>query len=238
LLTIIDSVVGFFDFLAGTWALVRDNREAFLLGYATTVLVSLGGMVGALAIGALAALMRTAPLRPTRVLGAIYVEFFRNTPLLVQTFFYFFALPRVVLLGFQMPPLSAFTVGVIALSVYTGAFTCEAIRSGITSIERGQTEAARSLGLPYFGTMRYVVLPQAFRIVLPPLGNLGIALVKNSSIMYAIALPELFFVSALIETRTFRYQETFTVAVVAYLSLTLPLAYFVGRLERWSARSR
>jgi putative glutamine transport system permease protein len=238
LLTILDSVLGLLSFLSDTWGLVNENRAAFLRGYGTTVLVSLAGMAGALVIGSVAAIFRTAPLWPTRFIGAAYVEFFRNTPLLVQTFFYFFALPRVALLGVALPPLSAFTVAVIALAVYTGAFAGEAIRAGITAIDRGQTEAARSLGLSYLGAMRYVVLPQAFRLVLPPLGNLGIALIKNSSIMYAIALPELFFVSALIESRTFRYQETFTAAVVGYLSLTLPLGYLVGRLDRWSARTR
>jgi putative glutamine transport system permease protein len=182
-------------------------------------------------------LLRTAPLRLTRILGAVYVEFFRNTPLLIQAFFYFFALPRLVMFGWR-PALSAFQVGAIALAVYTGAFAAEAIRAGITSIDRGQSEAARSLGLSYAETMRFIVLPQAFRIVLPPLGNLGIALVKNSSIMTAIALPEILNVSQTIEARTFRYQETFTAAVFAYLSLTLPLAWGVGRLERWAGRGR
>ena len=232
-----DSVADLFRFLGDTWSLFDENSAEFLRGYRTTVLVSLVGMAGALVIGTVAALLRTAPLRLTRLVGAAYVEFFRNTPLLVQTFFYFFALPRLTLLGVT-PRLSAFQVGALALSIYTGAFAAEAIRAGILAIDRGQTEASRSLGLSYAATMRHVVLPQAFRVVLPPLGNLGIALVKNSSIMYAIALPELLYITSLVESRTFRYQETFTVAVIGYLSLTLPLAFLVGRLERWAARSR
>jgi putative glutamine transport system permease protein len=237
LLPLLDPVTGFFQFLGDTAALINENRAAYLRGYRTTVLVSLVGMAGALVLGIIAAMARTAPLRLTRVLGAAYVEFFRNTPLLIQTFFYFFALPRLVVVGVR-PSLSSFQVAAIALAVYHGAFAAETIRAGITSIDRGQTEAARSLGLGYGGTMRHVVLPQAFRIVLPPLGNLGIALIKNSSIMTAIALPEILNVSQTVEARTFRYQETFTAAVFAYLSLTLPLAWVVARLERWAARGR
>lgn len=234
---LIHAVPNFLHFLRDTWALVNENRAGFLRGYRTTVLVSLISMAFALAIGTVVALLRTAPTRPTRLLGASYVEFFRNTPLLIQTFFYFFALPRVVIFGVR-PSLTAFQAAVIALSIYTGSFAAEAIRAGITAIDAGQTEAARSLGLGYGGTMRHVVLPQALRVALPPLANLGIALIKNSSIMFAIALPELFYTTSLVESRTFRYQETFAAAVVGYLSLTLPLAYAVARLERWAARSR
>lgn len=223
-------------FLGDVWELAWDNRGAIGRGYRTTILVSLVGMAGALALGTLAAILRSGAFRLTRLIGAAYVEFFRNTPLLIQTFFYFFALPRLVVFGVR-PTLSSFQVAAIALSVYTGAFAAEAIRAGILSIDKGQAEASRSLGLSYVQTMRLVVLPQAFRVVLPPLGNLGIALIKNSSIMTAVALPEIFHVTDAIQARTFRYQETFTIAVLAYLSMTLPLAYLVGRLERWAARS-
>lgn len=234
---LIEAVPNFLRFLGDTWTLVNDNRTGFLRGYRTTVLVSLVSMVGALVIGTVVALLRTAPSRATRLLGTSYVEFFRNTPLLIQTFFYFFALPRIVVFGVR-PSLTAFQAAVIALSVYTGSFAAEAIRAGIIAIDAGQTEAARSLGLGYGGTMRHVVLPQAVRVALPPLANLGIALIKNSSIMFAIALPELFYNTSLVNARTFLYQETFAAAVIGYLSLTLPLAYAVSRLERWAGRSR
>jgi putative glutamine transport system permease protein len=205
---------------------VVENFPLLLEGYRTTVVVSLLAMLLSLALGILVAGMRTSPLAPLRWLATAYVEVFRNTPLLIQLYFYFFGLTR---LGLR---LSAFEAGVAALGIYTGAYVAEVVRSGILSIDRGQTEAARALGLSGFQTLRFVVLPQAVRTVLPPLGNLGIALVKNSALVGSIALADLLYVADLIQSRTFRTFEVFTAVVVFYLSLTLPLALLVSRLER------
>ncbi len=205
---------------------VVENWPLLLEGYAMTVVVSLLAMALSLVLGTVVAGLRTSTLRPLRWLGTAYVELFRNTPLLIQLYFYFFGLTR---LGLR---LSAFQAGVAALAIYTGAYVAEVVRSGVLSVDRGQRDAARALGLSYLQTQRHVVLPQAIRTVLPPLGNLGIALIKNSALVSSIALADLLYVSDLVQSRTFRTFEVFTAVIVFYLSLTLPLALLVSRLER------
>jgi putative glutamine transport system permease protein len=205
---------------------VVENLPLLLEGYRTTIVVSLLAMLLSLALGILVAGMRTAGAAPLRWLAVGYVEFFRNTPLLIQLYFYYFGLTR---LGVR---LSAFEAGVAALGIYTGAYVAEVVRAGILAVDRGQTEAARALGLSHFQTLRLVVLPQAVRTVLPPLGNLGIALIKNSALVGSIALADLLHVADLIQSRTFRTFEVFTAVILFYLSLTLPLAWLVSRLER------
>jgi aspartate/glutamate/glutamine transport system permease protein len=205
---------------------VVENLPLLLEGYRTTVIVSLLAMLLSLALGVLVAGLRTSGVAPLRWLAVGYVEFFRNTPLLIQLYFYFFGLTR---LGVR---LSAFEAGVAALGIYTGAYVAEVVRAGILSVDRGQTEAARALGLSGVQSLRFGVLPQAVRTVLPPLGNLGIALVKNSALVGSIALADLLHVADLIQSRTFRTFEVFTAVILFYLSLTLPLAWLVSRLER------
>ena len=122
-------------------------------------------------------------------------------------------------------------VGIIGLSIYTGAFVAEAIRSGILSVDPRQVEAARSLGLGQVATLRLVVLPQAIRTVIPPLGNISIALIKNTAIVGAIAANELLKVAGVIETRTASF-DGYMAALVAYWCLTIPLAFVVSRIER------
>jgi len=205
---------------------VVENLPLLLEGYRTTVIVSLLAMLLSLALGTVVAGLRTSGVAPLRWLAVGYVEFFRNTPLLIQLYFYFFGLTR---LGVR---LSAFEAGVAALGIYTGAYVAEVIRAGILSVDRGQTEAARALGLSTFQALRFVVLPQAVRTVLPPLGNLGIALIKNSALVGSIAVADLLHVADLIQSRTFRTFEVFTAVILFYLSLTLPLAWLVSRVER------
>jgi putative glutamine transport system permease protein len=205
---------------------VVENLPLLLEGYRTTVIVSLLATLLSLALGILVAGLRTAGVAPLRWLAVGYVEVFRNTPLLIQLYFYFFGLTRIGL------RLSAFEAGVLALGIYTGAYVAEVIRAGLLSVDRGQTEAARALGLSNLQTLRFVVLPQAIRTVLPPLGNLGIALIKNSALVGSIALADLLHVADLIQSRTFRTFEVFTAVILFYLSLTLPLAWLVSRLER------
>jgi putative glutamine transport system permease protein len=211
------------DFFGRT---VLENLPLLLEGYRTTVVVSVLAMVLSLVLGVVMAGLRTSGVRPLAWLAAAYVEVFRNVPLLVQIYFYYFGLSR---LGLR---LGAFEAGVTALGVYTGAYVAEVVRSGVLAVDAGQTDAARALGMTKIQTMRFVVLPQAIRTVLPPLANLGIALIKNSALVGSIALADLLYVSDLIQSRTFRTFELFTAVVVFYLSLTLPLAFLVNRLER------
>jgi putative glutamine transport system permease protein len=186
----------------------------------------------ALTLGIVFAVLRSVPVRPLQAIGTVYVEFFRNTPLLVQTFFAYFGLGAA---GIRLP---AFTAAFLALGVYTGAFVTEAIRAGILAVDRGQFDAARSLGLSYARTMRYVVLPQAIAITVPPLGNLTIALIKNTSLASSIAVADLLYNANLVNARTFATYEVYAFAGLCYLAITLPMGALVGRLERNLTRYR
>jgi putative glutamine transport system permease protein len=186
----------------------------------------------ALALGILFGVLRITPFRLLRAIGTVYVEFFRNTPLLVQTFFAFFGLPS---LGLRLP---AFWAACLALGIYTGAYVAEVVRAGIQSISRGQLEAARSLGLTYGQMMRFVILPQAIAITVPPLGNLVIAMTKNTSLSSSIAVSDLLYNGYLVNSRTFATYEIFTAIAAGYLLLTVPLSYLVGVVERRLTRYR
>ncbi|HVL53299.1 MAG TPA: amino acid ABC transporter permease [Vitreimonas sp.] len=204
------------------------NNFGFLLdGFATTLRLSAGAMTLALAIGVVVASVRVWGGPIGSAAGGAYVEFFRNTPLLVQLFFYA-VLFAPANLGLSRDPV---VVALVGLSVYTGAYVTEVIRSGILSVDQRQTEAARSLGLSQVQTLRRVVLPQAVRTVIPPLGNLSIALVKNTAVASAIGAAELLQVGSIISSRTFRLEPLVGV-VVGYLVITIPLAILVGHLER------
>jgi glutamate transport system permease protein len=161
-----------------------DNLPALLRGFQETIELSAASAVLALVLGTLLAAMRVGPVPTLRWAGATYVNIIRNTPLTLVFVFMAFAVPR---LDFQVGP---FRAAVLALGLYTAAFICEAVRSGVNAVAVGQAEAARAIGLPFIGTLRFVVLPQAFRSVIPPLGSIFIALVKNSAIAEFFAVPE------------------------------------------------
>jgi His/Glu/Gln/Arg/opine family amino acid ABC transporter permease subunit len=206
---------------------IVDNLDIFVQGYLITILLAVAAMALAVAIGTVMASLRVWGGALLSGIAGFYVEFFRNTPLLVQLFFYatLFA-PRN--LGLSSDPV---IVAIVGLGIYTGAFVTEAIRSGILSVDPGQLDAARSLGMSQVSTVRLVVLPQAVRTVIPPLGNLSIALVKNTSLASAISAREVLFVGLLVQSRTFSL-EPFLAIVAAYWSLTIPLSIAVARLER------
>lgn len=208
------------------WSVLVDNWGLLLQGLATTIEVSIAAFILALAIGTIVATLRVAPSNALRAAGGAYVEFFRNIPLLVQIFFLFFALPSI---GIK---LSAFTCGVIGLGVYTGAFIAEAIRSGILGISKGQLEAATASGMSYTQAMRLVILPQAFRTVIPPLGNQTLNLIKNSSLVSTIAVTDILHAADSIGSQTFAYSSAYMGAALLYLLLTLPSAFGVNWLER------
>lgn len=206
---------------------LAQYSDFFFEGFRNTLILAIGGMIGALVIGVVGASLRVwggALLSP---LGTAYVEFFRNTPLLIQLSF------CAVLFAPQNLNISPnpIVVGILGLAVYTGSYVAEAIRSGILSVDPRQTETARSLGLSQFATLRLIVIPQAIRTVIPPLGNIAIALTKNTAIVSAIAANELLKVAGVIETRTASF-DGYIAALIAFWCLTLPLAFVVGQLER------
>jgi len=208
--------------------ILLEFPELFFTGLWLTIQLSVLGFAGALAAGTAVALFRISPVPPLRWLGAAFVEFFRNTPLLVQLFFLFFGPIRFSGDTFE----NIFRAGAIGMAMYHGAYVAEVIRGGLIGIDKGQVEAARSLGLSYLQTLRHVQLPQTFRATIPPLGNIGIALIKNTSLASTIGVAELLQAAEIVESRTFRAEEAFGAAVLLYLLLTLPSSVGVNWLER------
>jgi glutamate transport system permease protein len=209
------------SFLAENWPVLRD---AFLT---TLSLALLSGLLSLL-LGTLLVAMRVSPVVPLRGLATFYVEVFRNTPLTVVFFFLVFGIVQIDL---SFP--SRFIAAVSALSLYTAAFVAEALRSGINAVPPGQAEAARALGLDFRQTLSTVVLPQAFRTVVPPLGNVWIALAKNTSIAAGFAVSDL--TAALTRLSNDNADElalVFLAIVVGYLIITLPSAALFRILER------
>lgn len=162
-----------------------DNAGALLAAFGVTLkLLVVAGLLS-LVWGTVLAAMRVGPIRVLNVAGGLYVTLFRNTPLLVLLLLIFFGLPKLgVTWGYFWP-------NIIALAVYTSSFVCEALRSGVNSISLGQAEASRSLGMTFSQSMREVILPQAFRAVVPPLASVLIALTKNTSLVAIFGLPDL-----------------------------------------------
>jgi putative glutamine transport system permease protein len=193
-------------------------------GLVTTAWLSLLAIAISLALGTVIGVLRVAPIEAVRVLGSGYVEFFRNIPLLVCFAFIYYGLPKA---GITLP---TFWAGVAGLSVYTAAFVAEVVRSGLQSINAGQIEAARALGLSYMQMLRLVLLPQVFRMVIPPLGTVFIALVKNSSVASAIVVGEIMYQAEVVAGRYF-YPDVFLIAGLIYLIITLPLAGLVNLAE-------
>lgn len=196
--------------LAGAWVTIKF-----------TVISAFFGMI----IGLVVAIARISRNPLLKIVSTSYVEFFRGTPLLVQIFIIAFGIGQWV----NVPD---FMAGVIALSINSGAYTSEIFRAGILSISKGQMEAGRSLGLSYAATMWHIIIPQAFRFCLPPLGNELIALLKDSSLVSIIAITDLMRAGREISGRTVRPFETFTLVAFLYLAMTLPLTMLVRYAEK------
>ncbi|WMX53536.1 amino acid ABC transporter permease [Peribacillus sp. R9-11] len=208
------------------FSILTENLDMYLVGFKNTIMSSLIALVASLILGVLVAIMRIAPLKPLNWFGTAYVEIVRNIPLLIITFFFFLGLK-----------LSGIYAGTLALTIYTSSFIAEAIRAGILSVPKGQMEAARSSGLTYGQAMRLVILPQAVKIVIPPLGNQFINLVKNSSILAVVAGLDLMYHGDLISSRTFIVFDVYIFVAAFYLILTIPLSLGVGYLEKRLAKS-
>jgi len=208
------------------FSILTDHMEYFLEGLRVTVLTSLIALLCSFILGTIIAVMRIAPIKPLNWLGSIYVEFIRNIPVLVVVFFTYLA-----------GSFSGMVAGTIGLTIYTAAFISEAIRAGILSVPKGQMEAARSTGLCYGQAMRLIILPQAIKIVIPPLGNQFLNLVKNSSLLAVVAGGDLMYQGDLISAMTYVTFDTYIFVALFYLVLTIPLSIGVGYLEKRLARS-
>jgi aspartate/glutamate/glutamine transport system permease protein len=202
--------------VAELWEVLTEHFSELSSGFWVTVRLVAISFVIAIAVGTLVAALRVAPLKPLNWIGGVFVEVFRNTPLLVLLFISFAGLRRAGV------PIDPWVAGTASLGLYTAAYVAEALRSGVFAVGRGQIDASLSLGLDYPRTLRYIVLPQAFRTVLPHLGSLTIAMIKNSAIVGVslLALPDLLKEARIVQSRTFETNETFFWAAVGYLILT------------------
>lgn len=206
--------------------ILTTYADEYLTGLLTTLIVSLFALMGSLVLGIVIAILCVSPLRFVMIMGRIYVEVIRNIPLLLQIFLFYYGLPALDI------AINAFTAGTLGLAIYTSAFIAEAIRAGILAVPRGQSEAARATGLTYLQSFQAIILPQAFKMVIPAIGNQFINLVKNSAVLSVIAGMDLMYHADLIAAKTFHIFETYLLAAMFYLLLTIPLSIGVNWLER------
>ena len=207
---------------------LTDHWSEFSSGFWVTVRIVVISFVIAMVVGTLVAALRIMPSKWLSRLGGIYVEVFRNVPLLVLLFISYAGLRRGGL------DVSAWVAGTASLGLYTAAYVGEVLRSGVFSVGKGQIEASLSLGFSYSETLRRIVLPQAFRTVISPLGSLTIAMIKNSAIIGVslLALPDLLKQARIVQARTFETNEAFFWAALGYLILTGAATLVVRSLER------
>lgn len=205
---------------------ILDLGGPLLLGAVTTVEITLASLVAAIVIGLGLALLKLTRFRPLHWLIDVYVEVFRNTPVLVQLFLIYFGLAY---LGVKVAALPA---AIIGLSLNGGAILTEVFRSGLAAIHHGQREAALAVGMTPWASLRYIILPQTWRITLPPLGNYAIALLKDTAVVSAIAAPEIMFYARNLVTLTFETTLIYTLAAALYFCLSFPLARLVDHFER------
>jgi len=206
---------------------VLASWPGLLSGVEVTLFLSVTGMLGGLALGMIAGVLRLSPSRVVSAAAGAYIEFLRDTPMLVQLVWIYYCMP--IILGVNLPALES---AILGLSVAESANIAEIIRAGILAVPHGQVEAAQALGLRPFVRMRHVVLPQALRIMIPPLLNTYISLLKATALVAIIAVPDLMFVSQRLASETFRPIEVLTGAAVIYFVITFPIVLCVRRVER------
>ena len=215
-------------FDARSWSLVWQHRGTFVNGFLNTLESAAIGLLIALAIGIVLGLAGISEKKPLKILSRVYVEFFQNTPLILQVCFLYYAL---VYAGFKIPVVS---VGFIALGIYTGAYMAEVIRAGILSIPAGQFDAAISQGFSWVDMMRIIILPQTIKIILPPMVNQMVNLIKNTSCLYIIGGADLIattynFVTG--ETTGGAYGPAYLVGAALFFCICFPLSMLAGKWE-------
>jgi cystine transport system permease protein len=212
--------------LNSSFDLIAQSAPFLLKGAGYTIVLSIGGMAFGTVLGFLLGLMRLSPLPVLQRSAAAYVSFIRGTPLLVQLFLIYYGLAQF---GLRIDPIPSALIG---FSLNVGGYTSEIFRGAIAAIDRGQWEAAFSIGMTPGQAMRRVILPQAARVALPPLGNSFISLVKDTSLAATIQVPELFRQAQLITARTYEVFTMYLAAAFIYWVLSSAFAWFIDRLER------
>jgi polar amino acid transport system permease protein len=205
---------------------VITSMPFLLQGALITLEVTILAVIFGTIVGTILGMGRLSKLLLLKIPSYAYIEFIRGTPLLVQIYIIYFGLPSM---GIDFPP---FTAAVVALSINASAYIAEIVRAGIQSISKGQTEAARSLGMNVWQTMRYIILPQAFRNILPALGNEFIALTKESSLVSVIGIAELTRQGQYIISRTFKSFEIYGGVAIVYFAMTFTLSQIVNWIEK------
>ena len=223
---------------AKRWEITLAEMPALWEGFAFTLQVVVAGLLISLLLGSVLGVFSTTHSRVLRAISRIYVVFFQNTPLPVQVFFYYMAGPRLLqaITGAASPVrLSAFAIGALGVGLYHAAYISEVIRTGIESVPRGQMEAALSQGFTRPQAYAYIILPQTFKVILPPLCNQALNLVKNTSVLALIAGGDLMY-NADNFVSTYGYLQGYIMACVLYFLICFPLALLVQFLERRSKR--
>lgn len=213
---------------------VTENLDLYWSGFLRSLGFIAWSLVGSLLLGTVIAAFRVSPIPSLRAFGAAYVTLVRNCPLTIVLFFMAFGLPE---LGFNI---SFYAFGIAGLTLYTAAFVCEALRSGINSVDPGQAEAARAVGLTFSQTMREVVLPQAFRSAVPPLGSVQIAMMKNSAVAGAFGIGGDLWATGktLTSAQGYPFIPVLTGVAIGYLIITLSAGALLAVIERKAAIAR
>jgi amine acid ABC transporter, permease protein, 3-TM region, His/Glu/Gln/Arg/opine family len=207
------------------WEAVFKDFSIFFEGFITTLEVAILGLALALVLGTIFGILSSSKIKVFKIISRIYVEIIQNTPLVIQVFFLFNGLPYVKIV------LPVFLIGVLGVGVYHGAYISEVVRTGITSISKGQFEAAKSQGFSYAQTMRYIILPQTVKIIIPPLANQLVNLIKNTSILAMIAGGDLMYQADSWSSGNMYYGPAYVVTGVLYFILCYPLARASRYLE-------
>lgn len=214
------------------WSYVIDSVPRFADAAWITLQLSFWGILLSLLLGIVVAVITAYQIRPFTSFARAYVEVSRNTPLLIQLFFLYYGLPKI---GIKW---DGFTCGVIALVFLSGSYMAEALRAGLLAIPKGQTEAAKSIGLNRFQIFRYVIFPQAWAIALPALGANVLFLIKESSVISAVAVAELMFVTKDIIGMDYKTNEALFLLFVSYLVILLPVSLLVRHAENRVRRAK
>lgn len=214
------------------FSFLSDYSQFFINGTKITIAISLCTLILGFLLGVIVCMARISRNKILSILGSIYIEFLRGTPLLVQIYIIYFGLPTI---GIKFPDIgpvpSEYISAIVALSINSSAYIAEILRSGIQSVDKGQMEASRSLGFDYSTSMRLVIIPQALKNVLPALANEFIVLVKESSIVSVIGIQDLMYSSDIVKGNTYLAFEPLLVAAMIYFVLTFTLSKLVGLFE-------
>jgi polar amino acid transport system permease protein len=208
------------------FGLVLSYTHLWAKGLGVTLAYSVGTVAGGMIIGVICGMLLLSRSKWVTLPVHYYVEIFRCTPLLVQIVWFYFALP--IVLQIELPDWFAAGLG---LTLYMGAFATEIFRGGIISIDKGQWQASRALGMTWPEMMRHIILPQAIKRMTPPFVNQSIIQLKNTSLLYVVAIPDLMYTGSIIVSDTFRPLEVYTVVAIAYFVILYPLTLWAARLE-------